>query len=339
MKLQKKMIIGISLVVLMTMHTTILSASDFKNVGHSGANFLQIAAEPRGAALAGSFVALARGAEGVYWNPASIVLNQRPEILFASAAWILDTRLLHAAAVTPLFRNMAIGAGITSFDAGNLEVTTPQYPDGTGENFKAGNAAYTLSYAQRLSDRFCYGLNIKWIDEHIWDMHSSTYAFDFGSVYQADFYNLRIGMIIANFGGNLKMRGRQIDDRIAAERALSEENNPRLERLAETYSLPQYFNVGVAFDPLATPVHRLTITATAIDPNDNRTRASYGFEYAFKNLLLLRGGYDLQHDLCGLNAGLGITYPIGQYTTAFDYGFSDFGPLGAISYVSIRLSF
>ena len=70
-----------------------VNAIDFENVGHSGANFLQIPVDPVGAALGNSYVALANGVDGLYWNPGAIGYTDGTELLLSTADWILDTRI------------------------------------------------------------------------------------------------------------------------------------------------------------------------------------------------------------------------------------------------------
>ena len=65
-----------------------LLAAEFRNVGSSGANFLQIPPEAAGAAMANSNVASASGVMGLYWNPAVISLAQGTEVMLSGADWI-----------------------------------------------------------------------------------------------------------------------------------------------------------------------------------------------------------------------------------------------------------
>ena len=64
-------------------------------LGHSGANFLQIPVDPVGAGMANSFVAMAKGVDGLYWNPAAITLTNEPKWVFNTVDWVIDTRISH----------------------------------------------------------------------------------------------------------------------------------------------------------------------------------------------------------------------------------------------------
>jgi hypothetical protein len=315
-------------------------AADFKNVGQSGANFLQIPTDAVGAALGYSNVASAKGAEGLYWNPAAIGLKEGTEIILSGADWILDTRLAHVG-ISHNFGKMvgAFGVSVTALTMDDMEITTELEPDGTGEYFEAGDIAAGFTYARAFTDRFTFGATAKYVYEYIWDAHSSALAFDFGSVFRTDFYNLRIGMIISNFGGVMEMEGESIDDKIdqIENDPLEIENDPRPERLAEEYSLPQYFNVGIAFEPYQTDEHRITTTIMVNDPNDNQTRASAGIEYAFNETFLLRAGYKGWYDEQTLSFGAGFAFKWNGNQARLDYAYSDFGVLNGINHLTLRV--
>lgn len=323
---------------LLILTTGDLLAGEFRNVGQSGANFLQIPVDAEGAALANSNVAMAVGAEGLYWNPAAISLGDGTEIILSTVDWFLDARIAHAG-ITHNFGHEigAMGMSVTALTMGEMEITTEYEPDGTGQYFDAGDLALGLTYARAFTDRFNFGASVKWVYEYIWEASTSQFAFDFGSLYRTDFYNMRLGMSISNFGGILEMSGDPIDDKLAQEAALGEENNPREERLAEEYSLPQYFNFGLAIDPYENEDHRITAAAAVNDPNDNQTRISFGTEYAFQETFMFRLGYKLFYDEQRFSLGAGFKFKVSGNEAAVDYAFSEFGILEDIHFLTFRV--
>ncbi len=331
----------IILVILTALFLTIpASASEFKNVGHSGANFLQIPVDARGAGMGNSYIALARGADGLYWNPAGIQYTTGTEIMLSTVDWFLDTRLSHLGIVHSFGRYGTFGLSISSFTMDEMEVTTELYPNGTGEFFDAGNLSLGASYAIALTDQFAFGGTVKYIREEIWEASSSTVSFDLGSVFRTSFYNLRIGMIIANFGPKMRMSGATIDQKINQEEQAAEPNNPRLQRLSPEYNLPQYFEVGVAFDPVTLPEsQRLTLAVSANDPNDNQTRMNFGAEYAFREMIMLRAGYKTGYDEQKFSLGLGARLEISGIQSQLDYAYVDFGVLKEIHYLTFKVQF
>ncbi len=314
-------------------------AATFQNVGHAGANFLQIPFDAQGAALANANTALVTGARGLSWNPGTIALGRNREAIFSYSSWLADTRVMHAGVVLNLGSLGFAGLSVTSLSMDEMEVTTELLPNGTGETFGAGDLAVGLSWGYQVTDRFSWGLTAKFLHEYIWDNTSSAVAFDVGSVYRADVLNLRIGMIISNFGGEMVMSGDQIEARLAEEEAENVENNPQAQRLSKKYSLPQYFSLGVAVDPYVSDHHRLTLLAAANDPNDNATRLGFAAEYGVRDQLFLRAGMKVRYDEQGLSAGVGLKLDAMGATSRLDYAFTDFGVLGSVHHITFGVEF
>lgn len=321
--------------------TLLASAQGFRNVGHAGANFLQIPVEPVGAALGNSHVAHVQGVEGLYWNPGSITYTDGTEVMLSHVDWIIDTKVQFIG-VTHRFEDFGtIGLSVTALTMDDMEITTELNPSGTGEFFGAGSYAFGLTFAKRIIDRFSFGATVKYIYEYIWETNGSAIAFDFGSVYETDFYNLRIGMRLANFGGDVTFGGDPIDNKqqVIDNSGLSYTNDPRLERVSEEYALPQLFNVGIAIDPYSVEDHRVTLITSVNDPNDNDTQINLGAEYAFQEMIYLRGGYKMNYEEQGFSFGVGLNYEVAGIETQFNYGFSAFGILGSINFLSLKAGF
>ena len=310
----------------------------FTNVGSAGANFLQIPAEPIGAALGNSYVAHSRGVDGLYWNPGAIAYTEGTEIILSTVDWIIDTRISFAG-ITHSFDFGTIGLSVTALTMDDMEITTELSPNGTGQYFGAGSYAVGLSYATKVIDRFSFGGTIKYVYEYIWETNGAAIAFDIGSVYLTDFHNLRIGMRLSNFGGSITFEGDPIDNKAndIINSGTTYVNDPRLERVSKEYSLPQTFNVGIAIDPISTNSHRLTLLASAVDPNDNDTQLIFGTEYAFDDLIFLRGGYKTGYDEQDFSFGIGLKYSLSGIQTQFDYAYSAFGLLGGINFISLKV--
>lgn len=308
------------------------------NLGQSGANFIQIAVDPRGAALGGAYTAQASGATALYWNPAGIVHTQNIDIYLANTDWFLDTQLMYGGVVKSLGRAGSIGLAFTSFYMDEMEITSVYESEGTGNTYDAGDLAVGLSYARALTDRFTFGVTGKWIHEYIWNEETSALALDVGSMYRTDILNLRLGMAVKNFSGKLKFSGEDIDSRLEEERQRNQDNNPRLERLTPEFRLPQVFNLGIAFDPLDTPTSRLTLVADVDVPSDNEERITVGAETQWFQLLSLRGAYRFNDDLAGVSLGIGLMLQLGERAGRFDYAYADHGVLGAIHRFGLGLS-
>jgi hypothetical protein len=222
-----------------------------------------------------------------------------------------------------------------------MEITTEMQPNGTGSFFGAGSYGFSLAYGMKVIDRFSFGVTVKYIYEYIWETNGSTLAFDLGSMYVTGFYNMRIGMRLANFGGNVIFGGMPIDNKPAdvAQTGLSFINDPRLDRVSKDYPLPQMFNAGIAIDPIRSEDHRITVLIAANDPVDNDTQIEMGMEYAYQNFLFLRGGYKTGFDEQNVSLGVGVRADLLGVGTRIDYAFGNLGRLGSAHVVTMRTEF
>jgi hypothetical protein len=312
----------------------------FSNVGHSSATFLKIPVEPVGTALGNSAVASADGVLGLYWNPGALASAEGTEVLFSRMNWLGDTHLSFLGIASNIGPG-TIGLSVTALSMDDMEITTELEPEGNGEMFGAGSYAIGLSYGMKIIDRFSFGATVKYVHEYIWETKGSTFAFDFGSVYTTDFHHLRIGMRIANFGGDVIFTGAPIDakpDAVAGS-GISYSYDPRLERVAEDSPLPQMFNVGISFEPVELEGQRVTLTAAVNDPNDNVTQLEFGGEYGWDETVFVRAGYKTGFDEQNISGGVGLRTLLGGIAARVDFAYAAFGQLGSVGVLSLRLGF
>ncbi len=332
----KKLIIILVMAMCLYFATAAMSQG---NLGQSGANFLQIAVDPRGAALGGAITAIADGAIALYWNPAGAVHCENLSINLSHTNWFMDTKLMYAGIVKNLNRIGAIGISFTSFYMDELEVTTVYDSEGESSGtWDAGDLAIGVSFARSLTDRFTFGVTAKYIREEIWNMSASQIALDVGSLYQTDFLNLRLGMAVRNFSGKLNFSGKTIDQRIQEELDRGLPNNPRIERLTPEFRLPQVFQMGIAFDPVRMESGSLTLLADVTVPSDNKELMAFGAEYQFQNFAVIRGAYRVNHDSGDLSIGGGLKVNIGGFNSRFDYSYSAMGVLGNVHRFGLGLA-
>jgi len=329
----------ISTIIFIVASATLI-AQDFSNVGTAGGTFLKIPVEPVGAALANSNIASVEGVAGLYWNPAAIADIEGTEILFSHVSWIADTRVSFVGFGQKLGPG-SIGLSFTALTMAQMEITTETEPDGTGQFFSAGSYEIGLSYGLKVIDNFNFGGTMKYIYEYIWDTNGSTLLFDLGSVYKTDFYNLKIGMRLSNFGGNTQFSGEPIDNKadVIEGSGISYSYDPRLERVSPEYSFPQLFNAGISLEPFTFEKQKLTVTAAINDYIDNNAQLLFGAEYVWDELLFLRAGYKTGYDEQGISAGVGLKTSIGPVSTTINFAYSPFGKLSDVMFIGLRLSF
>ena len=312
--------------------------------GSTAAPFLNIAVGPRAISMGGAFVASANDVSALYWNPAGISRIESNGVEFAHSRWFADINYNWAGSVLNLGDMGAIGLSLTYLDYGSLEVTTNLEPDGTGEHFTPYDLSFAITYAYNLTDRFSVGGNIKYIDQKIYNSSASAAAVDLGVLFISDFYGLRIGASITNFGTDMKMDGKDLYVQHDINSQIYGNNDQILAKLStDSYPLPLTFRVGVAMDLFNNDLHRFTIGADALHPNDNAESLNIGGEYTFKNIISLRGGYKnllLNNSEEGLTLGVGLNYEFTPGLGIFvDYAYQDFGLLNYTQHFSVGVKF
>lgn len=309
-------------------------------VGSAGAQFLKIGVGSKYQGMAEASVATATDVYAMYWNPAGLVEVENWAVGFTNVNWLLDIDLNYVA-VAKRFEDVGVfGASVTILSAGEQEITTVLQQDGTGENYTATSYAIGLSYARQLTARFAFGGGVKYIGEEIGQVDSKGFAFDFGTLLYTGFRSLRVGMSIANMGGDLKFRGDALTVGYDANEGEGSEVPIDAELSTNPYNLPMTFRVGMAYDIETGSRSVLTLSSEFKHPNDNEQKASMGAEFGFDERFYLRGGYKINYDEEKLAFGAGlVTNMSGGTYLIIDYAWQDFGRLESTQRFSVGFSF
>ncbi|MEE9168085.1 MAG: PorV/PorQ family protein [Candidatus Neomarinimicrobiota bacterium] len=318
--------------------------SNVSKVGTTAAPFLEIEVGSRALGMGGAFVAIANDATAIYWNPAGIARLSKSEATLIHTNWLVGTNFDFAGIVLPMGRMGSIAVSVTSLSTDEMEVRTVQNPEGTGEKFSQGDLSAGLSYAKNLTDKFSIGVNVKYISQKIWHMNAQGYALDIGTLFRTEFNGMMIGMSISNFGGSMKLEGKDIfvnyDE--APQFGGSNERIPAFKKTDE-FPLPLLFRVGIAMDLLKNSRNQLTIAADAAHPNDNTEYINLGMEYIFRNQVALRFGYKNLFTLDteeGFTAGVGTKLKLARgIAVKIDYALQDFGRLHNAQRFSLGFEF
>jgi len=227
---------------------------------------------------------------------------------------------------------------------GDMERTTEEQPEGTGETFSAGSFAVGASFARSLTEWFSIGGSLKYVNEHIWNSSATDMAVDVGTLFTTPFAGLKLGAEISNFGAKLQMRG----DDLLVQKDISPNhgNNPNVSASLTTddFDLPLVLRIGLAYEPVVSDETHLTVVIDAVHPNDNSESVSFGTELTgIQNMVAVRAGYmalgqrdsEEQYTLGG-----GIKYNIDNgLTFRFDYAFERFGLLDNVHKFALGVLF
>ncbi|HEB84586.1 MAG TPA: PorV/PorQ family protein [Bacteroidetes bacterium] len=313
-------------------------------VGTTAAPFLEIEVGARALGMGGAFTATADDISAIYWNPAGLAKVNQGQAGFVHTRWIADVNFDHVSTVIPVTPDMRLGAFVSTVTMDEMKVRTVQYPEGTGELFRASDLAFGLSFATRLTDRLTFGANGKYIYQKIWHMSASSVAADLGLLFRTPFHDVRLGMSISNFGPDMQMTGR--DTKIYYDTdPTNPGNNERIPANLETeqWPLPLLFRVGLAGEVVRNRYGALTLAADAVHPNDNHEYVNLGAEFSYRDWAFLRAGWKtlfLADSEQGLTAGVGVKYRLnGNVGFIADVAYADFGRLENVMRYSLGILF
>jgi hypothetical protein len=305
-----------------------------KKIGQTGMKWLSIPVGARGAAMGGAFTAVANDASAIFWNPAGLAFSEGGHIFLSQNRWIADIQL-NAGSITADLEEWgvvgfsAVGVNWGTFH-GTRRTTGGSGYEETGD-FHPSNWAVGLAYARRVSDRFSFGGHVRYVHEYLGETYEGTMdnpqtykgemnlvVFDFGTMYYTGFKDLRFGMCLQNFSQEKKYR-------------------------AEWFPLPLTFKFGLAMD-LTTffteeSSHNMTFSVDALHPRDYSERLHFGFEYGFRNLFFIRGGYKTNYDEEDLTLGGGLLLRIGKMAVGFDYSYLRFEHFDSVHMFSFDFRF
>lgn len=309
------------------------------NLGTSGANFLQIPVGAKASGMAGAVVGNIQDASSVFWNPAGLVKVASVQAHFSYMNWF-DLFDFNAAAIAYNVEDYGVFAlSMISFGTEGIEVTTEEKPNGTGRFYDAQDLALGLSFARYLTDRFSFGVTVKYVSQKIWNESANGFAFDLGTQYQLDFQNLTIAMSMSNFGSDLRFDGPDLN-----VTHLRNQNYP-ISRLTPArlqtsdYPLPLNFQVGIGFDIYQGEFVKIRGGIDAVHPNDNNERLNFGTEISFFDRLYLRGGYKYNYSDENFTFGAGASVPFSSTIIKFDYAYSVYDILPSVHRVSLDIKF
>ncbi len=322
------------------------TSKNVSKVGTTAATFLEIGVGATANGMGGAFVSMANDATSLYWNVAGAARLTQYEVDVVHTEWLAQTSLDYAALVLPLDEFGTIGFSFTSLSMPDMKVRTVDQPEGTGEYFSAGDIAVGVSYARNFTDRFSVGLTAKFIQESIWHMSSSAFAVDAGTEFRTDLFGgMVIGASISNFGSSMKLSG--IDTRTYSSvdpAQLGTNDQIPYSIDLDSWSLPLLFRIGVSTNAVKTDNYRWTVAVDALHPNDNYESVNVGSEFAFKEFLFLRAGYQslfLPDGEGGLSFGVGLNSKMlfSSDVVKFDYAYRDFGRLKSVNVFSVGIKF
>ncbi|MFQ6008286.1 MAG: PorV/PorQ family protein [Candidatus Zixiibacteriota bacterium] len=315
--------------------------------GGSAGQFLKIGVGARNLAMGEAVTTRVSDITAMYWNPAGLGLMQKNQLIFNHFDYIADLNFEYGGFAVRVGSAGTFGMNFTYLGAPDLERTTIDLPEGTGEQVSCSFYSIGFSFGRAITDRVSAGATVKYIRESLWHESASAVALDLGILYRGLFNALTIGMSIRNFGSEMKLSGRDLLVQHDIEpRSGGNNENINADLSTDAFPLPISFRFGVstnlARDIFNVPNQDLVVSVDAVHPNDDREYLNIGGEYTWHDFLALRAGYRqllLEDAEGGLTFGFGVQHRFSSVGLAVDYARLDYGRLDFVNKFSFILSF
>lgn len=306
--------------------------------GTSAANFLKIGVGSRPMAMGDAAIATINSAEALYWNVAAMTrIDANFSLAVSSMDWLVDTRNSYFAAAYKLEGVGSFGLDVQYLNYGNIEETTVYDQNGTGRYLSANDFMIGFGYARALTDRFTFGIKLKYINETIADASADAFAVDLGAVFLTSFFNnkFRLAASLSNFGTKLQFKGRDLSVTYNIPDNPSNKQIPADLSTIE-WDLPLLLRFGISNYFVDNDDVSLLVAYDVLDSRDYEVRHNVGAELGLYKTVYLRGGYKFNYDEVTYTVGMGLDFKdIIDYNLKFDYLFLDYGDFGSLNEFSL----
>ena len=313
------------------MITSIYSEEDERiKLAQTGFQFLSVGQSARASALGEAFTTMEGTASSLFYNPAGIArLPSFIDIVVNQNSWIADIRHnSFGIALSPKDGNYGvIGISAMWVDYGDFQGTmiwenNQGYID--TEIFSPEALAIGITYAKYITDRFSVGGQIKNVaqslgrnvipEEGLKKNIASTWAIDFGTIFNTGYKSLSFGMSVRNFSREIEFE-------------------------QEEFELPLTFKIGISMNVLdfiesMPDNHSLMVLIDAVHPRSYPEYINLGCEYNFMNILALRTGYISNQNEYNLTYGFGLQ----KFGLAFDFAYTPFSVFENVKRITVRFS-
>lgn len=309
--------------------------------GTSAANFLKIGVGSRPMAMGDAAIASINSPEALYWNVAGLTrINDDFSLSISTMDWLVETRNSYVAAAYKIEGVGSVGMDLQYVDYGKIEETTVYDQDGTGRFLTASDMAIGIGYARELTDRFSFGLKVKFINQNIADATASAFAIDLGAVFLTSFFDntLRFAAALSNFGTKMQFKGEDLSVTYVVPGNPGNKQVPA-ELSTIEWDLPLLLRFGVSDIILDNDQTSLTVAYDLFDSRDFKIRHNAGAELGLYKIFYFRGGYKFNYDEVSWTAGFGLNFQnVIDYKLNLDYLYLDYGDFGSLNQFSLQFS-
>jgi len=310
-----------------------------KKVGTTIFQFLKVMPDAHGTGMGDAVTSTINNANAAFYNPAGLTGVEKLDFSFSSYKYIFDVKTTAISLAYTIDWYGTLGFHFIYTDIGEIEVTSVDQlgfsddgtynPGLTGETINPKQMVIGLSYARSLTEKFSFGINLKYAREDMIKADADGLVFDFGLIYKTGYRSIQTSAVIRNFGPEISFS----DDEVTT-------NNSDF----ESYPPPQTLAIGVSGFLIA-PENSLFFLSRnqslraafdIIGPRDYDQQYNTGLEWGYQDLLFIRTGYKFNYDTQGISFGMGVRFN----KFRGDYSYANYGQyLFNIHRISVGMEF
>lgn len=361
MKIFLNKYINVAVVTALMTTSVNLQAGNPERAGQAGASQLLINPYARSAGWAGANSARTRGLESQYTNVAGLAYTKKTELMFMRSAWLVGTGInINSFGFSQrVGETGTIGLGIMSINAGKIERTTEEQPEGGLGTFTPRFTNIALSYAKVFSDNIYGGATVRVISEGIDNVKAQGVSIDAGVQYHTGKYDqVHIGVALKNWGPKMQYKGDGLSAQSLVTNAYGNQYQYTIANKSAAFELPALLNIGLAYDFYLvkdstgrSKTHRVTAAGNYTSNSFTKDNFLIGVEYAWKEILMIRGGMYTEQGIMrgdanrttvftGPSCGATVEVPFGEKksTIALDYSYRFTNPFGGVHTFGARIN-
>ncbi len=337
------------------------NAGNPERAGQAGASQLLINPYARSAGWAGANGAKTKGLESQYTNVAGIAGTKKTELMFMHSQWLRGTGInINTFGFTQkVGETGAVGLGIMSINAGKIERTTEDQPEGGLGTFTPRFTNIALSYAKGFSDNISGGITLRVISEGIDNVKAQGVSIDAGVQYHTGKYDqVHLGVALKNVGPKMQYKGDGLSAQKTVTNAYGNSYDLTINNKSNAFELPALLNISGAYDIYLlkdstgrSKTHRVTVAGNFTSNSFTKDNFLFGVEYGWKDMVMVRGGLAAEKGIfkgegnrttvfTGPSCGATVEIPFGEKksTFAIDYSYRFTNPFGGVHSFGARIN-
>jgi len=352
MKSFYKYLIALVVIGMLIIPDSRLYAGNKDRSGQAGATELLINPWARSSGWGSVSTANINGLESMFINVAGLAFTSRTELVFSHTTYLKgsDINMFAFGFAQRIGEAGVIGMNVVSMSFGEIEVTTPDSPEGGRGTFKPNLLNIAIAYSKAFSNSIYGGINIKVISESIADASAQGIAIDAGIQYvTGERQQIKFGITLKNIGPRMKFSG---DGLLRTAFLPEQENAFSMGMPSESFELPTALDIGASYDFFIGDWNRITLAANFRSNSFGKDQFSGGLEYSLKSYLMLRVGYTYEEGITkkedrttvftGPSAGLTVSVPTNKEKGSsidIDYSYRATDPFSGTHSIGARVIF